>query len=86
MTRKRTHPHELSQKELLDAVQMYLVWRGDITRDTVGMFKHRFGIVGEPVITLVGDACDTPNAGHVYLEWDFEPLPNVVAPRFGDGR
>lgn len=61
--------NRLSQKELLEAVQLYLRKRGDMSQDFV-RFRFKFGMVGEPTVTLVGDAIDLPDAGQVYLDWE----------------
>ena len=70
----------LSQKDILEAIQLLLRARGEVP-ETYGYFRYRFGLVGDPDITLVGDATKLPDAGDVYIEWNFEPLPNVSAIR-----
>lgn len=68
----------LSERELIEAVQLYLREREDVPSKAVGFFRWRFGVVGEPMMTLLGDAVDLPDAGRVYLDWSFEETPNVA--------
>lgn len=70
-----TYKFRLTQQELLSAVNMFLRARGDIPRTTVGHLRHRFGIIGNPQMVIMGDP--PPNAGEIYLEWHFDPLENV---------
>ena len=72
-----TYDYRLSQEDLLAAVNMYLRARGDIPKTTVGHFRHRFGIIGNPQMIIMGDP--PPGAGQIYLEWHFTPLENVAA-------
>ncbi len=71
-------PTRLSQGELLEAVELYLRKNGRIPPDRVGALRWRFGMIGEPEITLVGDAVDLPGAGNIYFEYSFEELSNVA--------
>lgn len=74
---KQEYAARLSQADILEAVRLLLVARGELPENAYVVFRHRFGLVGDPMITLVGDATELPNAGDVYLDWGFEPLPNV---------
>ena len=69
----------LSQADILEAIKMLLRERGELPSDCYGYFRYRFGMVGDPMITLVGDSVAMPNAGDLYLDWGFEPLQNVSA-------
>lgn len=67
----------LTQKEILSAINLWLRENNRIDPSRVGTLQYKFGIVGEPLIQLVGDNCKTPNAGDVYFDWSFEEMKNV---------
>jgi hypothetical protein len=79
---------KLNEQSIVEAVQSLLQRRGLIPTDgRVGYFRWKFGLVGEPQVMLVGDACDDPNAGQVYIDWSFEPLDNVrLFPKSAPGK
>lgn len=68
----------LSQADLVEAVGLLLQERGEVPSDVVGALHFRFGMVGDPQITLVGDAVDLPHAGDIYMDWRWEETPNVA--------
>ncbi len=74
------HSHHLSQRDILEAINLLLRKRGEIP-DKYVYFKYKFGIVGDPIITLVGEP--PIGAGDVYLDWDFESADNVINIRDG---
>lgn len=68
----------LSEKEIIEAIKLFLRERGDVPSSVTGVIRFRFGLIGEPTILLTGDATELPNAGDVYFDWTFEPTPNVA--------
>lgn len=65
----------LNQSDIIEAVGLLLRKRSEV--DGYGYLRFKFGIVGDPQIMLIGDACEMPDAGDVYVDVSFEPLPNV---------
>jgi len=72
----------LSQADIIVAVDLLLRQRGHIPPKEFVTFKFKFGIVGEPLMTVVGDP--PPDVGNIYIECSWEPLQNVVP--IGEGR
>jgi hypothetical protein len=66
----------ISQQDIIVAVDLLLRSRGHIAPKEFVTFRFKFGIVGDPEMTIVGDA--PPDAGQVYIECSWEPLPNIV--------
>jgi len=66
----------LSQADILEAVNLLLRRRGEIPAEKFGSLQWKFGIVGNPVMTVVGEP--PPDVGQIFLDWDFEPVENVV--------
>lgn len=64
----------LTQADILEAVNLLLRSRGEIKG--VGYFRHRFGIIGNPQMILMGEP--PPDAGKMYIDWHFTPLENVA--------
>lgn len=70
----RKYRYRLSQADILEAVNLLLRKRGVLPEKYV-FFLHRFGIVGEPSMMMLGDV--PKDAGQIYLDWDLEVLENV---------
>jgi hypothetical protein len=64
----------LNQEDILEAVALLLRKRDTILADKYGMLNFKFGMVGDPLITLVGDAVDNPAAGQVYIDVEFQEM------------